>query len=527
MEFDLYDFEEVEYTGSEDSTSDKNKVGKNETEISGKYKESIKTEVNDEEPELSCGEKYLVDEFNHTKTNNQKPFTKGEESFKSVEKPNMEEEFSLENVSNIKIENVHVKIEDSSIQGNLLDNQTDNNCQICKKSFSARKSLTVHYTDVHNQLWTFACGICNKTYQTESAKNIHEKKHGVEGSTFQCEICQQDYVSQRQLIIHVKNAHALKKEYSCQLCDRQFAEIKEKTVHERKHMGLNPFECETCKKFFKTSSGLKSHIADIHEKNGSYACRYCDRKYYNESQRIDHERKHTGLKPFTCDKCGKSYDRKSTLNKHVKIHEPKSEESQEKHFCEVCFKMFSRRRRLKEHVSFVHEGGTSNICKICSKAYSKKESLERHIKDVHEARERPRLHECQTCLAAFFDERTLSRHVKVVHQKEKNWTCNICFKAFGLKGGLTRHIIDVHEQSGDHACSFCVKKFKLLVDKKRHELKHTKEKPYQCEFCPVKVGQRGTLNAHIKLKHPNPTTLINQYQSENIVPNSVQYHVTS
>ena len=519
MEFDdQYDFEEVEYSGSEDVISTKIEAAKNETEINEKYMESIKTEINHDKTESACQAKRGVNEVNQTSTsagtripslqNNEEIFKSDQDRGQSLEENFSDATLDFGSASNIKEENVHVKIEDDSIENYLQGSRTDIECKICHKLFAARKNLTVHYTNVHNQLWTFACGVCDKTYQTETARENHEKRHGIEGNTFQCKICEQDLVSQRQLILHVKHIHPLKKEHSCTLCDRKFAEITEKIVHERKHMGLNPFECQRCKKFFKTSSGLKSHVADVHEKNGAHACRHCEKTYYNESQLIDHERKHTGLKPFTCDNCGKSYDRKSTLNKHVKIHEPKSEESKEKHMCEVCFKIFSRKRRLKEHVSFVHEGEHSNFCEICSKAYSKKESLERHIKDVHEGRERPRLYQCETCAAAFYDERTLARHTKVVHLKEKDWTCHICSKTFGLKGGLTRHIIDVHEQSGDHACSYCAKKFKLLVDKKRHELKHTKEKPFQCEFCPLKVGQKGTLNAHIKLKHSPANSLL-------------------
>ena len=89
-----------------------------------------------------------------------------------------------------------------------------------------------------------------------------------------------------------------------------------------------------------------------------------------------------------------------------------------------------------------------------------------------------------------------------MHENERNFVCHICTRAFGRREGLRRHIADVHEQSGEHACAFCEKKFLQLVDKKIHERKHTKEKPFQCEFCPVKVGRKSTLVAHIKLKHP-------------------------
>ena len=547
--FEQYDFEEANYAQAE-ATEMQSAVGlrqPNEHRDSPHYdgspldmpmnvetvqnvgkevktgEELIKHEPDEEKSEL-CEQNSLRCNQN-LGTSSNVDIVKSETTFKSA----IEDYLEIAMIP--KHENLDIKLENDLIEDYLLG--VENECKICRKMFLTKASLTRHYTDIHKQVWSFKCTLCDKSYPRESDLKIHEKKHTTGSINFVCKICQQEHVSQRMLSLHMKKVHAQLKEHSCEFCNKRFAELNEKIVHERRHMGVKPYKCDICHKFFTTSSAMKCHISDIHEKSGPFKCGYCDKSYYNESALTDHERKHTGLKPFTCETCGKSYDRKSTLNKHIKIHEPKSEDAEEKHFCEVCFKMFARKRNLKEHIRFVHEEG-NNFCEICNKSYAKKDSLERHIKDIHEARDRP-LYECQSCHATFREERSLHTHIKVVHEKERNFICTICSKAFGRRDGLRKHVIDVHENSGKHGCEFCDKKFRLLVDKQIHERKHTKEKPFQCMFCGIKVGRKSTLAAHVRLKHPqssedenqsvlidhekqNPYNVVNSSQTSSILP---------
>ena len=84
--------------------------------------------------------------------------------------------------------------------------------------------------------------------------------------------------------------------------------------------------CKVCLKSFTRRSSLTCHIKDIHEQSGNYACGFCDKKFYKESTKMVHERKHTGIKPYACEKCGKSYGRRSSLDKHCELDHKMSNE---------------------------------------------------------------------------------------------------------------------------------------------------------------------------------------------------------
>nr|XP_033788814.1 zinc finger protein 479-like [Geotrypetes seraphini] len=80
--------------------------------------------------------------------------------------------------------------------------------------------------------------------------------------------------------------------------------------HQMIHTGLKPFTCSECNKSFTRLSVLKSHKM-IHTGYKPHTCTEYLKK---------HQMMHTGHKAFTCTECNKSFTRLSNLKNHKMIH---------------------------------------------------------------------------------------------------------------------------------------------------------------------------------------------------------------
>jgi uncharacterized Zn-finger protein len=94
-------------------------------------------------------------------------------------------------------------------------------------------------------------------------------------------------------------------------------------------------ECQwaDCQESFSSTDLLGKHLNDVHvgKKQASYICewRECLRNKEplpNRFAVIAHLRRHTGERPYKCDKCSKCFSRSDALNKHAKAQHSISSE---------------------------------------------------------------------------------------------------------------------------------------------------------------------------------------------------------
>ncbi|OCT75272.1 oocyte zinc finger protein XlCOF15-like [Xenopus laevis] len=129
------------------------------------------------------------------------------------------------------------------------------------------------------------------------------------------------------------------------------------------------FPCPECGKMFNGRGGLNKHII-IHSEEKPFSCTECGKTFLRKLSLVEHERIHTGEKPFTCSQCGRSFSRRSGLYKHQVIC------NEEKPFtCTECGKRFSQKTLF-----LIHQNSHTPPCPDCGKMFDKKCNFLKHIK---------------------------------------------------------------------------------------------------------------------------------------------------
>uniref|UniRef100_A0A670ZBV9 C2H2-type domain-containing protein n=1 Tax=Pseudonaja textilis TaxID=8673 RepID=A0A670ZBV9_PSETE len=103
--------------------------------------------------------------------------------------------------------------------------------------------------------------------------------------------------------------------HKCKFCGKCLRFKSLLVDHERMHRESRPYKCSQCSKSF-----LHKAILIKWAQKTPHQCQYCGKCLSTRIILADHEKLHTGERPYKCHKCTESFIRKPHLFRHLEIH---------------------------------------------------------------------------------------------------------------------------------------------------------------------------------------------------------------
>lgn len=205
-------------------------------------------------------------------------------------------------------------------------------------------------------------------------------------------------------------------------------------------------------------------------------CQFCPMSAKTAKEIRDHEKCHTGEKPFQCEFCDYACIRSFDLKTHRRSHT-----GEKPYKCQFCEYRCSRKNYLKVHESH-------HLAKMGDDAPGKKDALI----------------SCEICGETFTVRRHFVRHKKL-HEGQVH-KCPYCPYTAVFKHYMTRHVqkhFNGKPQYGtkDHHCRFCAFRCSRADYLKNHERKHL-ENP--SELGKIRLGSV-KLSTNERLPEPEKT----------------------
>ncbi|KAH8292404.1 hypothetical protein KR054_009406, partial [Drosophila jambulina] len=134
--------------------------------------------------------------------------------------------------------------------------------------------------------------------------------------------------------------------YFCDQCGKSFSEKGNFNIHLTRHTGVKQFECEECGRKEFSQHLLNLHVRVKHRGELPYVCKYCGQRFGNCNLRLRHERNHNPRpRQYKCPICDKGFQEKKTLQNHATVHT-----GEHPFHCELCQTYFGRKTSLRTHL---------------------------------------------------------------------------------------------------------------------------------------------------------------------------------
>ena len=161
-------------------------------------------------------------------------------------------------------------------------------CSKCGKSFSQKTLLNQHFDYRHtNKPKRFVCHPCKRSFELKKTLAEHNRRlHNPGDAAHLCDICSRGFwhIGEFQL---QRASHTGVKPFQCGRCKEKSFSCAERLTKHLKTCGItNQYECSHCGKRVSTPKALSIHISEVHLKDCSLKCPFCEDKHFSPEAAI-------------------------------------------------------------------------------------------------------------------------------------------------------------------------------------------------------------------------------------------------
>ncbi|XP_055710216.1 gastrula zinc finger protein XlCGF57.1-like [Phlebotomus papatasi] len=160
-------------------------------------------------------------------------------------------------------------------------------CTVCGVKKVTRTELA-HHMIIHIQDKIWSCDSCPLKFKRRDNLKDHIKTVHQRVKDYQCTLCKKCFSAAKSLKYHLM-IHSGERPHGCSQCTKRFISITQLKTHMKIHTGEN--DCPHCKKTFGSTIGLKNHIM-THTGEKPHTCGECGKKFFQLSNLKNHMNVH-------------------------------------------------------------------------------------------------------------------------------------------------------------------------------------------------------------------------------------------